>query len=663
MLYFSSNFRSGFRRSINIIALIAVFAPFLQAEEEPSTSAPSSTVLPEKQPTAEGPSAYKKMSLAELMDQDVSIVTKTPEKLSQSPSAVQVLTGEDIRRSGALTLPDALRLAPNLEVQQVNSYTWVVSARGFDTVLANKLLVMIDGRTVYSPLDAGVFWDAQNVLLEDVDRIEVVSGPGGALWGANAVNGVINIVTKSAKDTQGVYLSAAAGSLLQDHGAVRYGGQVGKDLFYRVYAQRSDFTETVQPGGEKSPNAWDLTQGGFRVDYLPEGDNKLTVQGDVYDGKEYNTTGPNHSTLNGENLLGRWTHTLSEESDLTLQLYFDRTWRKDVPSTLADELDTYDFDFQHRFAIGDRHNILWGVGYRLMEDHAKFNSPLVGLLPEMSNMQLFSTFVQDEITIVPDRLKLTLGSKFEHNDFSGFEFQPSGRLAWTPTDWQTIWGAVSRAVRSPSRIDRDYFVPKKPPFSLAGGPEFDSETVLAYEIGYRVQATKRLSLSLATFYNDYDDLFTVEQENRLKPFPYTIQNGADGQSWGAEFSGVYQPTDWWRLRGGYTFFHKDVWGKRGHVVTQSMLDFLGNDPQSQYVLQSMMDLPGNFKLDLTSRYVDALLTPRVSSYVTLDARIAWQFKNWEFSVVGQNLLDNRHPEYSTSQEIPRSVYGKVEFRW
>lgn len=608
------------------------------------------------------PSALKKLSLEELMNLEVTSVSKSPEKLFTAASAIQVITGEDILRSGATSIPEALRLAPNLEVQQINSYASVVSARGFDALFSNKLLVLIDGRSVYTALDAGVFWDAQNVLLEDVEQIEVVSGPGGTLWGANAVNGVINILTKSAKDTQGTYVSGAGGSFLQDFGAVRYGARVGQNLYYRVYAQRFDRESTLTPDGSDGLNAWEMTQGGFRMDYYPTTANTMTLQGDFYSGTEFNA-GSDQSTLDGQNVLGRWTHTFSDESDFKVQLYFDRTWRRDVPSTISDELVTYDFDFQHRFPIGQWQSVIWGLGYRLMRDDTPSSTTFVGFVPQFRSMPLFSGFVQDEITLVPKRLKFTLGTKFEHNVFSGFEVQPSARLAWTPTEWQTIWGAVSRAVRSPSRIDVDYHIPTAPPFAIAGGPNFDSEKVVAYELGYRMQPARKLSLSLATFYNDYDDIYGVELADPPAPLPFTIQNGTDGQSWGAELSGTYQPTRWWRLRGGYTYFHKDLWNRPGHTFTDAGRAGLGNDPRHQFLLQSLLDLPANFQFDVTARYVDSLPNPHVPNYFAMDVRVAWHYKELEVALVGQNLLDNQHPEFAADQEIPRSIYGKVTWRF
>jgi iron complex outermembrane receptor protein len=603
--------------------------------------------------SATTPEQLKHLSLEDLMNQDVSVVTRRPEKLLESPSAVQVITAEDIHRSGATSLPEALRLAPNLEVAQVNSHDWAISARGFNNTLANKLLVMIDGRSVYTPLDAGVFWDVQNVLLEDIDRIEVVSGPGGTLWGANAVNGVINIVTKSAKQTQGLLVEGGGGSLLQDFGAVRYGGSNGTNFFYRVYAQRFDQNSTVLPNGNDDTNSWDMSQGGFRTDWYPSDINTVTFQGDAYSGSEAGTMGT--TFVDGQDLVGRWLHTISDTSDLTLQMYFDRTWRQ-IPDSFAEDLRTYDLDFQHRFALPQRNTITWGAGYRLMDDDVR-NGATVGFSPKNRNMQLFSGFVQDQIEVLPERLEFTLGTKLEHNDFSGFEVQPSARLAWTPDNRQTVWAAISRAVRSPSRVDSDIRVPSTPPFLLTGDPEFESETVLAYELGYRVRPMDRLTLSVASYYNAYDRLRSLDQ---LTPTNFVIKNGFRGQTWGVELSANFQATDWWRLRGGYTYLNKELWPGEP-LATSTVRE--GNDPENQVVLQSIMDLPANFQLDAVGRYVDTLENPNVPSYITFDLRLAWWWKhNVEVSIVGQNLADKRHAEFGaarTRDEIPRSVFGKI----
>ncbi len=647
---FHTGSRHGSRGKISPALLAGLLLPLLAA-----TAAGQS-------PEIRSPGELKQLSFEELLNIEVTSVSKSPERLDQAASAIQVISGEDIKRSGATNLADAMRLAPNLSVQQIHSHAWVVSSRGFNALYANKLLVMIDGRTVYTPLYAGVLWDAQNVLLEDIDRIEVISGPGGTLWGANAVNGVINITTKSAKETHGVYLSGAAGSFLENFGAVRVGGQANEKLHYRVYAQRHEYEGTRTPAGDESQNAWEMLHAGFRTDYDVSDVAALTVQGDLYFGEEYDSPAAD-STLDGQNLLGRWTRTFSQDSEIILQMYFDRTWRRDIVSTISDELLTYDFDFQHRLPLGDEHNLIWGAGYRLMEDETKTNTQFVGYRPEHRTLQLFSAFIQDEINVIPDLLRLTVGSKFEHNDYSGFEVQPNVRLAWTPTERQTVWSAVSRAVRTPSRIDVDLRIPNEPPFALIGGPDFDSEKMVAYELGYRVQPTERLTTSLALFYNDYDDLYSVEPVTPGIPVPISIQNGTNGHSWGAELSGTFQATENWRLRGGYTFFDKELWSNPGHAVPPNVLDSLGNDPENQFVLQSMLNVSDDFQIDVTARYVDSLSQPRIPSYLTFDLRLAWQIRDLEIALVGRNLADDQHPEFQTGEEIPRSFYGKVSWRF
>lgn len=601
--------------------------------------------------------SLKRMSLDELMDIEVTSVSKRAEKLTEVASAIQVITGEDIHRSAATSLPEALRLAPNLQVAQLNSYSWVVGARGFNGNFANKLLVMIDGRSVYTPLFAGVLWDVQNTMLEDVERIEVVSGPGGSLWGANAVNGVINVISKSARDTQGGYVTAAAGSALEAGGAVRYGGRIGENIYFRVYGQYSSRDNTTLANGQDAMDAWHIGQGGFRLDYAPPTANLVTIQGDLYRGTEHTT--PIDSKVRGENLLGRWTRTLAPDSVLTLQTYYDHTWRRDVPSTITDELTTLDIDLQHGLPLGSRHNFLWGIDVRLMWDEAVTSTALVGLLPPQRDMELYSGFLQDEIVLVPDRLKLTLGTKLEHNDFSGVEIQPSMRLAWTPTDKQTIWGALSRAVRTPSRFDTDYHLPKAPPFFINGGPDFVSEKMISTELGYRFQPRSDLALSLATFYSRYGDIYNVQTAT----FPFTIENGAEGHSWGVELSGTWQPSERWRLRGGYNHFSKRLRSKPGHVATSAVLASQGDDPADQLSLQSILELRPGLQFDVTARYVSALPDPYVPAYLTFDVRLAWLVHQWEWSVVGQNLGDRRHVEFGSYQEISRSVYGKLTWRF
>ena len=488
----------------SLLALAAVNCRAGETGSAPSTNAA-------RVPAESGVAQLKELSLEELMDIEVTSVSKRPERLSETASAIQVITQEDIRRSGATRLPEALRLASNLEVAQIDSRRWAISARGFNSPFSNKLLVLIDGRTVYTPLFAGVFWDVQDTLLEDIDRIEVISGPGATLWGANAVNGVINIITKDAKDTQGTLLAGGGGTELRGFGGVRYGGAVAPNFRYRIYGKYFDRDGTVLPDGRDASDDWHQGQGGFRMDWDASESDVFTVQGDGYDGR-ISQAGADAIDVSGANVIGRWSHTFYEGSELTLQLYYDRTHR-DIPGEVSEDLDTYDVDFQHRFPLGERHDIVWGLGYRLIEDDVG-NSPAVAFLPPQVSRQWFSGFVQDEIALVKDRVHLTLGTKIEHNDYTGFEFQPSGRLAWRLSEQQILWSAISRAVRTPSRIDRELFLRvDDPDLRIDGGPDFESEELLAYELGYRVQPFSRLGLSLAAYYNDYDDLRSRESQS------------------------------------------------------------------------------------------------------------------------------------------------------
>jgi iron complex outermembrane receptor protein len=604
----------------------------------------------------------KQLSLEDLMNQEVTTVSRTPERLFDTASAIQVVRGEDIQRSGALTLGDALRLAPNLQVAQQNAHDWAITARGFNGAplannsLADKLLVMIDGRSIYTPLFGGVFWDVQQVLLQDIDRIEVVSGPGATLWGANAVNGVINIVTKSARDTQGLTVTGGAGSFLRDFGAVQYGGG-SSNIFYRVYGQRFDHDSSHLPNGDSAIDDWDLTQGGFRMDYYPTEENTLTFQGDFYSGAEGT---PEDVRVDGQNVLGKWERKFSEESELIVNAYYDRTWRHTLSADFTDQINTFDLDVQHRLPLGERQVLLWGGEYRLMSGEVN-NTPALSFSPARSDMQLFSGFVQDEIQLVPERLTLTLGTKLEHNDFSGFEAQPSARISWTLTSRQTLWAAISRSVRSPARFDADEITP----FLTTPNGDFKSEKVLAYEIGYRIRPIDEVTLSLAGFYNDYDDLRSLNIGPN-QPTLLVFANDQSGQSWGLEFSGSYQATEWWRFRGGYSFFGKDLDAENAFVFPGSAT-FEGDDPESQALLQSIMNLPENFQFDMVGRYVTSLPetflpTPKVPAYFTFDARLAWHYKRIELALIGRNLADNQHPEFGVL-EIPRSVFGKITWNY
>src|SRR5437762_3221226 len=446
--------------------------------------------------TIQTPGDLKKLSLDELQTIEVTSVSKRPEKLLQTASAIQVITADAIRRSGATSLPEALRLASNLQVAQVDSRSWAISARGFNGTSANKLLVLIDGRVAYTPLHAGVFWEVQDTLLEDIDRIEVVSGPGATLLGANAVNGVINIITKAAADAQGMLVTGGGGSELHGVGGFRYGGTAGPRTRFRGYGKYFERDNSVLTEGRQATDGWNMGQGGFRLESDLSAVDHLTVQGDAYDGRIAQPA-LSHITVSGSNVLGRWSHSLSKTSDFTLQMYVDRTHRN-IPGTFGENVNIYDADFQHHFRAAERHDVVWGFGYRVNHDDVA-NSAVLAFLPAQITQQWFNGFVQDEIPFAGDRLRLTLGTKLEHNDYTGVEVEPGCRLGWTLSERQMLWGAVSRAVRTPSRIDRDFYAPSSAPFLLAGGPGFVSEEVLAYELGYRSRPHERLSLAVATF--------------------------------------------------------------------------------------------------------------------------------------------------------------------
>jgi iron complex outermembrane receptor protein len=668
--------------------------PLVPAQETTPSPVPTPELSPSAptQETVSSPSTLKKLSLEQLMDLDVTSVSKQPEPYGQAPAAIDVITNDEIRRSGASSIPEALRLADNLQVAQKDSHDWAISARGFNTDLANKLLVLMDGRTVYTPLFSGVIWDVQDYLLEDLDRIEVISGPGGTLWGANAVNGVINIISKSAKDTQGLYVEGGGGTQLQDFTGVRYGGTLASNIYYRFYGKYYDEGNEDFTNGDPAPDSSHMGQGGFRMDALASADETFTLQGDYYDGDQNIPTGGD-SKATGGNVLGRWSRNFADDSSLSLQLYFDQTYLNDpIPSdvtaagvTLApagpleDTLDTYDLDFQYRFHLNDWNNLILGLGYRFTHDVDQ-EAPALAFGPSPFDQGLYSGFAQDEMTLAKD-LSFIFGSKLEHNDYTGFEVEPSARLKWDMTPGQMIWAAVSRAVRMPSRVDRDEQdpTPNLPPVFgvhdvLIGGSDFLSENVIAYELGYRAQLDKRVSGSLSLFYNQYDDIRSTSLGAPAGPFkldfPFVFANNLEAQTGGAELTVDYQVLEGWRMHAGYDLLQENVWVKPGGTDINNALNETA-DPPNQVFVRSSMDLPGNLEFDPSFRWIDSLVynnngTPaRVPSYAELDVRLGWHpIPILEISVTGQSLLEDQHVEYLVSganqnEEISRSVYGKA----
>ena len=638
------------------------------------------------------------LTVEQLMNESVTSVAKRETRFDQSATAISVITQDDIRRLGITTIPDALRLVPGLEVAQINSHEWAVSARGFNNQFANDLLVLIDGRSVYGTGFGGVVWGVQDVPMQDVERIEVIRGPGASLWGANAVNGVINIITKSAKDTQGTLISVSGGTFDQPLTTVRYGGQFGTNLFYRGYVTYDNRDGMVVGGGQDAPDSSRTLQGGFRLDWEPMEQNKLTLQGDLYHDRfvenqdmpvfpalappyMQNFNEANYDT--GGNILGRWTHDFSDDSSLIVQAYYDNFKQEQVGA--REYTDTYDLDAQHHFALGSRNQITWGLGYRYVEDDFH-SSEFVAWNPADTSDRLFSSFAQDEITLWPDRLKLTVGSKFEHDDYAGFDIEPSARLAWTPTDRQTVWAAVSRAVRTPSWIDlhstsHPAVIPPAPPGSPfpvvvanVGNPGLESEDLTAYELGYRVEVARRVSLDVAGYYNDYNRLIaytSITTNFVFAPAPYALvtatdENAGDATTYGLEASAHWDITGRWHLTANYS------WIAERFAFTSS---YLQSAPSQQAQLISFLDLPCHLELNGSLSYVDQITAPIITGqagipdYVRLDLGVVWHAtKNLELGVWGQNLIDNRHAEFYSYKtplitEIPRGVFASVTLRF
>jgi iron complex outermembrane receptor protein len=625
-------------------------------------AAPALALSAQEEPRVE-PAELKQLSIEQLMEIDVTSVSRRTERLSKAAAAITVITGEDLRRSGVTNLPDALRLSVSLHVAQSNGNTWGITSRGFNSTFAtaDKMLVLIDGRSVYTPLFSGVFWDVQDVPLEDVDRIEVIRGPGATLWGANAVNGVINIITRSAKETQGGLVTAGAGNVT-DLGSVRWGGKLGDGTFYRTYGKyyHRDGLELEQGGSANDP--LHRTQGGFRVDRDDSGAGAFTLQGDLYRGGYSELVRPDDTNLDGGNLLGRWKRQLAPGSSMELQVYYDRSHRR-TPNYFEELRDTVDADFQHHFSLGSRQDVVWGLGSRVTHDEVT-NSQVVEFLPDHRTLTLFSVFAQDEIALVPDRLRLTLGTKLEDNSYTGLEVQPSLRAAWTPDDRHTVWAAISRAVRTPTRLDEDvvFLAPNGQPL-LSGSSGVVSEELLAYELGYRIQPTADLLVDAAAFYDDYNHLRSFE------PVPgggFVFANELKARAWGVELRSSWQPASWWRLHAGYAWFGKHLrLDPASNDPTGGQT--AGDDPRNRFSLRSVMDLPRGFELDGWLRYVDELPSPPVKAYTELDVHLGWHWsERLELALVGQNLLHARHVEFAPSpfvEAVQRSVLGKVTWHF
>ncbi len=663
------------------------------------------------------PLDFTTFSLEELMNYEITSASKKQEKAFATPAAVYVISQEDIKRSGVTSIPDILRTVPGLNVAQINANQWAITSRGFNDRFSNKLLVLMDGRTVYTPIYSGVYWHIRDTLLEDIERIEVIRGPGAALWGANAVNGIINIITKKAKDTQGGLAMAGGGNHERGQGALRYGGKIGDSAHYRTYVKYTKRSNYDLRSHRDAHDDWEAIRSGFRLDWDATGTDAITLQGDLYDSNggtrekvvfPYEPYAENRhvdTDDTGWNILGRWDHTFSQSSDMSLQIYYDYSRSvSDYLEHFKHAVRTFDVDFQHRFGLGARHEIIWGLGFRHISTDVSNTSNII-FDPEDRDTRLYSGFVRDEIQLSGESLKLELGAKFEYNTFTHFEVQPNARLMWMPGERKAFWISVSRAVSTPSLVQNDmeaFYTAHLPPgalysgsphvlASIRGSGRFDSEELFAYEIGCRFKPTDNLYIDIAAFYNDYDRLLTYESNapfyhlsfNPRSLFlvnPYETDNKLRGETYGIEVAASWQPLQWWQLRFSYTYLQIQL-----HDIDSTFVlaeEHEGLAPHNQVTLQSTMELPWNLQLNTFFRYVDRLPGRKVDmfgdkaneliskkavdSYLEMDVCLRWQpVETLEFYLVGRNLLDSAHSEFRAEAfgvpetEVERSIYGKV----
>ena len=619
----------------------------------------------------------------------VSTVERKQSTVGKTPAAVFVITNEMIRRSGARNIPETLRMAPGVQVARIDGGKWAVSIRGFNGRFANKLLVQIDGRTVYQPLFGGVFWDVQNLLLEDVERIEVIRGPGGTVWSDNAVNGVINVVTKTAEKTQGTFVEAGGGSIEGGFTSVRHGQQLGPNKHIRSYAR---WFETKELVSSTDHDDFRNLQVGSRLDWSDGDRNAYTLQGDYYQGAAGSANLFASPALSGRlavfdevttggNLLYRWNHTESEDSDWQLQAYYDGTTRSFSSEQFYYERHTFDVDFQKRLRANDRHEFIWGGGFRATWDRSEGQSFFTSLDPLNDEYINMNVFVQDTVTLSKDRLYWTIGTKLSDNDFTGFEVQPSTRLIYTPDERTSIWGSLSGAVRTASRLSRDGRVTL--PARLANTPlgpaavypiingltDLQAENVTALEFGARRQPVSYFSWDATMFYNDYHDLVSIGPPGTPRFGPeglivgQSFVNSGSAQTFGFELATTLKMNERWDIRSAYTFLKLNI--------NDTALSADGDSPRNQVHIQSSHQLRDNVQADITWRYVDSLFAQQVGSYNEVDIRMGWQISEAaELYLVGQNLLNPSHREFGNdglggtrSTRIPRSIYGGIALRY
>ncbi len=646
--------RAAARISVAVAAMTAATAATAQdLSSEPDGSAPA---------TVED---LRALSIEQLADIQVTSVARRPQRLADAPAAIYVIDHDDIVRSGALTLPEILRLAPNLQVAQTGAGQYVITARGFngaaaDQSFANKLLVLIDGRTVYSPMFSGVYWDMQDVVVEDIDRIEVVSGPGATMWGANAVNGVINIVTRASNATQGGYVDIAGGNLQQSL-TVRYGGRITDQLTGRLYFKDLFSNAGETSTGANAHDAWSKPQGGFRLDWSATRADTLTLQGDAYGAAEAHLAAPNED-LAGRDLLARWDHRWANGSDLQVQTYYDFAERTTQDQGGSFHVDTYDLDLQDSFTLGSRHQITWGGGARVNR-YAVTNAASLLFVPSKGELDLYDAFAQDTVTL-SRALSLVVGLKLEDDPYSGLSALPEARLSWRLDQGALAWLAVSRAVRSPTPFDRDVVEKFAGRVYLTGDAGFLPETLTAYEIGARAQPWSGTALSVSAYFNRYDDLRSI-QPAPASFFPLMWYNGIRGDTWGVETWADHRISPGWRLSASFNAMFERFTFKPGAS------DFIGaqqvaDDPRYQASLQSSWNLGREVTLDAFLRYVSALPNPAVPAYVELNTSLGWNVsRHIRLGLSGLNLLHARHQELPApgADAVSRSVVADLRWRF
>ena len=609
---------------------------------------------------------FANLSLEELGNIEITSVSRKAEMLRDTPASVYVIRGDEIRRAGANSLPEALRLAPNLHVARVDARNYAVSARGFNNPFQNKLLVMIDGRTIYSPLFSGVFWDAHDLVMPDIERIEVISGPGATVWGANAVNGVINIITRSSERTLGGLVTAGGGNGHR-FGTARYGAEVG-DFSYRVYARSSRVDDLDTENGSISRTGMQRRAAGFRMDGQAFG-GEVTVQGDIYRG-ELHQAGTRDIEIGGANLIGRLNRRLANGSELRVQAYIDETTR-DQPTAFVEDLDTFDLDVQHTMRFSDRHTLVWGGGHRVARDDVRINGRGFAFLPGKLDLKWTNIYAQDEVR-VGERTRITAGLKLERNSYTGLETLPYLSVAFDASAGHLLWASAARAVRVPSRIDRDLYSPAVPAvvnglpqYAIAGGPDFQSEVARVLQLGYRGNPHAELSYALTLYYSDYDRLRTLEPNPRGSGLVF--MNKAEGHTYGAEFSATWDARHDLRFTLGHVMQKLHMHAKPGSMDSSASTRIATNDPSSWSLLRASWDVSPALELDLTARHVGALPRPVVPSYTAVDVRVGWEIRDdLELSVMAQNLFAPRHAEFGAPGVRPvmdRALVGRLSWRF